>query len=199
MAAEAAAARREQGNESMSAGQYEAAVLHYSAALSHTPKDPALYSNRSFAFLRLRMPARALADADEAVKRRPDWPKAHFRRAEAFRVAGLHDEALKAYERAANLDPQDTHLQEQRILSVERARGQQRNALLIVCACGLVGLVLFALLALAPDSSETAAPSPRRGGSGIWGRLVTPALGTALGLVGGCTLLLLRRTCSQAA
>ena len=52
--------------------------------------------SHAFAFLKLGLPERALADADEAIRRRPDWAKAHFRRAEALSQAyieggfGLH-------------------------------------------------------------------------------------------------------------
>ena len=43
--------------------------------------------SHAFAFLKLGLPERALADADEAIRRRPDWAKAHFRRAEALSQA----------------------------------------------------------------------------------------------------------------
>ena len=112
------------------------AMKYYSVAISATPKEAALYSNRSFAFLKLGLPERALADAEEVIKRRPDWAKGHFRRAEALRHAGLHDEARSSYARGSALDPQDDHLRAQCAASIDRARWQRRrNAMQALAPC----------------------------------------------------------------
>ena len=93
-----ATACKEEGNAAMGRGDYVNAMKWYSQALALNPKEAALYSNRSFAFLRLGLTNRALTDASEAAKRRSDWSKAHFRLAEALSQAGLHQEALRSYE-----------------------------------------------------------------------------------------------------
>ena len=56
---------KEEGNACMSECDYVGAMKWYSQAIVLRPNDAALYSNRSFAFLRLELPARALADAEE--------------------------------------------------------------------------------------------------------------------------------------
>ena len=103
----AADAMRELGNTYSAQGDHVNAMKCYSKALASPNQEgaAALYSNRSFAFLRLKLPARALADADEAIKLRPQWPKGHFRRAEALTAAGLYAEALLSYEKGSSLDP----------------------------------------------------------------------------------------------
>ena len=52
----------------MSRGDSVAALRFYTEAISATPRDHALFSNRAFAFTRLKQLPRALADADEAVR-----------------------------------------------------------------------------------------------------------------------------------
>ena len=106
-----AAAWREQGNACMAAGDHVEAMKCYSQALTTTPKDASLFSNRSFAFLRLGLSARALSDAENAIRHRPEWPKAWFRKAEALAHARLHELAMAAYRTCLSLDPLDTHLQ----------------------------------------------------------------------------------------
>ena len=106
-----AAAWREQGNACMAAGDHVEAMKCYSQALTTTPKDASLFSNRSFAFLRLGLSARALSDAENAIRHRPEWPKAWFRKAEALAHARLHELAMAAYRTGLSLDPLDTHLQ----------------------------------------------------------------------------------------
>ena len=125
------------GNACMALGDYVNAMKWYSQALTHAPREASLYSNRSFAFLRLGLTARALADADEAVKRRPEWSKAHFRRAEALSQAGCHAEALGSYSRGAALDPTDEHLQAQCVAAGRTKRGPSCRARMGgACSCG---------------------------------------------------------------
>lgn len=75
------------GNAHFRAGEYEHACAAYTAALKEEP-DAALYSNRSAARLKLGQAAAALADAQEAVRLRPSWDKAHFRQGCALEELG---------------------------------------------------------------------------------------------------------------
>jgi len=178
------------GNERMVVGDYVNAMKLYTQAISLAPRDASLYSNRSFAFLRLGLPARALADADEAVRRKPSWPKGHFRRAEALRAAGLHCEALASYVRGATLDPLDLHLRDQCLASRTRAAGLERSDRYTVLAGAAAGLVIFALLALAAPSEDGAATAEQRRrhrapAMGLMGRVLVMAAGAALGAAVG--------------
>ena len=165
----------------MAVQDYVGALKWYSQAIALSPKDAALYSNRSFAFLRLNLPARALADAEEAIRRRPTWPKGHFRRAEALTQAGLHAEALLSYEAGASLDPSDEHLQAQCVEARAReaaARTAEKGHVAISAAVGL-----FAILLLALSSSE----------GGVGSRVGAALAGAFFGALGGVGFVLLRR------
>ncbi|KAF8059431.1 TTC1 [Scenedesmus sp. PABB004] len=104
-AAPGAAGLREQGNALFKAGDFLKAAAKYTAALREpgTPDADAarLYSNRSAALLKLNKVAKALADAEAAVRLDPGWDKAHMRMALALESAERLEEALAAYQRAA--------------------------------------------------------------------------------------------------
>ena len=118
-----------EGNAAMAEQDYVNAMKWYSQAIALSPRDGALFSNRSFAFLRLGLTSRALADADEAVRRRPEWNKGHFRRAECLKQAGLHAEAHAAYATAARLDPADAHVQKACVEAQARHASQMLSAM----------------------------------------------------------------------
>jgi tetratricopeptide (TPR) repeat protein len=60
-----------------------------------------LLSNRSAAYRALRMPAQALADAREAVRRAPGFLKGHVRLAQALHAVGRSAQALQAADAGA--------------------------------------------------------------------------------------------------
>mmetsp|Transcript_74077 Transcript_74077/g.123736 ORF Transcript_74077/g.123736 Transcript_74077/m.123736 type:complete len:277 (-) Transcript_74077:305-1135(-) len=190
---------KEYGNQCMSGGDYVNAMKYYSQCIAIAPKDATLYSNRSFAFLRLNMPARALADAEEAIKRRPDWPKGHFRRAEALSQAGLYDEALLSYQHGSRLDASDEHLRSQAIAAAANARRQKRYAQAQVAIGALIGALLFALLVFSPQKAidETLSAAARRRQEANKAGSVTSAFvllaGTLLGAAAGYGALLLQQ------
>ena len=187
---------KEAGNSCMAVGDFVNAMKWYSQALTVAPRDAALYSNRSFAFLKLGLPERALADADEAIRRRPDWAKAHFRRAEALSQAHVHTDALRAYAEGARLDASDVHLQSQCSEAAARLAAQRQTEQLQVAACALVGLLVLGLLLLAPGAAGTAGTGGARAGAGAAGYLwhgLGALLGAALGCAGGAGAVALRR------
>ena len=147
-----------EGNAAMAEQDYVNAMKWYSQAIALSPRDGALFSNRSFAFLRLGLTSRALADADEAVRRRPEWNKGHFRRAACLKQAGLHAEAHAAYATAARLDPADARP----AAEAQRHALQQRTERLYAVVGALAGVVLFALLVLAPPTRSNSARRRRR-------------------------------------
>lgn len=105
-------------------------MLHYSFAIKLSPNDPILYSNRSFAFLKLKQLYYANEDAEKAIQLKPDWAKvltiwflfnkmnlswsdfiqAHFRKAEVHLAAAQYDVSLLSYGRALQLQPSESIL-----------------------------------------------------------------------------------------
>jgi tetratricopeptide (TPR) repeat protein len=73
----------------------------------------ALYSNRSAVLCAIHRYEEALADADRAVELNPTWSRGHSRRGNALhamakRGTATKDAAREAYERALQLDPENS-------------------------------------------------------------------------------------------
>lgn len=66
---------KQKGNNAVRSEKFSEAILHYSFAIKLSPNDPILYSNRSFAFLRLQQLYYANEDAEKAIQLKPDWAK----------------------------------------------------------------------------------------------------------------------------
>lgn len=102
---------KEKGNECVRAGNYAEAVLHYSHAIKLDSSSPQLYSNRSFAFLKLQQYYYALEDANESIRLDPTWAKGYFRRGEVEFATNLFGHALESYRRASQLQNDPTLLE----------------------------------------------------------------------------------------
>ena len=192
MASTTAAMCKEQGNACMSGSDYVNAMKWYSQAIALSPKDGSLFSNRSFAFLRLGLTSRALADADESVHLKPDWSKSHFRRAEALAQAGLHTEAMQSYAEGATLDPLDDHLRKSCEEARARGVGAKRREVMQVVAAGAVG-VLVILLILAAPKDDKASQNNKRARAGAASAMASVFVGAILGILGGVATIWLRR------
>eukprot|EP00245_Coleochaete_scutata_P006768 TRINITY_DN21549_c0_g1_i1.p1 TRINITY_DN21549_c0_g1~~TRINITY_DN21549_c0_g1_i1.p1 ORF type:complete len:324 (+),score=72.67 TRINITY_DN21549_c0_g1_i1:59-1030(+) len=109
-AAAPATSLREQGNALFKAGNYLKAAVVYTQALKEDPDNPALYSNRSAAFLELSKVTKALADADMTIKLKPTWEKGYFRRACALEAMKKLEGALAAIRQAAEHNPKSSEI-----------------------------------------------------------------------------------------
>ncbi|ESR53622.1 Hsp70-Hsp90 organizing protein 3 [Citrus sinensis] len=98
------------GNAAFSSGDYEAAVRHFTEAISLSPDNHVLYSNRSAAHASLHNYADALADAKKTVELKPDWSKGYSRLGAAH--LGLQDyiEAVNSYKKGLDIDPNNEAL-----------------------------------------------------------------------------------------
>lgn len=96
---------KEKGNACVKEKNYKEAIVHYSNGLRRNPADFFLYSNRSFAYLKLKQFYYALSDAEKVIELRPDFVKGYFRKAEVLRETFQYDEALLNYGRALKLEP----------------------------------------------------------------------------------------------
>ncbi|KAG5309987.1 LONF3 protein, partial [Acromyrmex insinuator] len=87
---------RHEGDILMRKGHLGQALERYNLAVHLAPNSPLHLSNRAHVLLLLNRPLAALTDADHAVRLRPDWGKAHYRRGIALSALGRHEEALYA-------------------------------------------------------------------------------------------------------
>jgi tetratricopeptide (TPR) repeat protein len=86
-------------------GNVNAAVPSLERATRLTPDDAEVWSDLAAARIAAREFSRALTAADRAVALAPSLAAAHFNRALALEYLGRRDEAIRAYQRAMNLDP----------------------------------------------------------------------------------------------
>ena len=108
------------GNAAFSARDYAAAVAAFSeaiaAALSSSldgaPPSHVLFSNRSAALASLEKYDDALADARKCVELAPTWAKGYSRLGLALFKLGKDEEAVEAYEKGLELDPENEALKE---------------------------------------------------------------------------------------
>lgn len=131
----------------MRAGNYKEAILHYSQAIKMSPNpDATLFSNRSLAFLKMKLFYYANEDADRAIHLRPDWAKGYFRRGEVQTAAGHYETALLSYGRALQLQPNDITIinaaQKVANLSSEEAKMTKRLPWIFVTAGAFLGVII---------------------------------------------------------
>ncbi|KAJ0105957.1 hypothetical protein Patl1_18563 [Pistacia atlantica] len=98
------------GNAAFSAGDYDAAVRHFSDAIALAPSNHVLYSNRSAAYASLNNFAEALADAKKTVELKPDWPKGYSRLGAAYVGSHNYGDAISAYKKGLEIDPHNEAL-----------------------------------------------------------------------------------------
>ncbi|XP_048589916.1 protein unc-45 homolog A isoform X3 [Nematostella vectensis] len=112
---------KEEGNKYFKAGDYEAALSSYAAALklySGDEKDKekqkekaVIYKNRAACQLKLEKYEAAIKDATKALDIVPNDPKALFRRSQAFEATGRLEEAFKDARTLSHLEPKNTTIQ----------------------------------------------------------------------------------------
>ncbi|KAL3849933.1 hypothetical protein ACJIZ3_011815 [Penstemon smallii] len=79
-------------------------------ALFINPCDAKVLSNRSLCWAHLSDGDRALKDAEDCVKFKPDWPKAHYREGVAWMLLKNYSMASEAFSLAKRLDPESKEI-----------------------------------------------------------------------------------------
>ncbi|CAA7403622.1 unnamed protein product [Spirodela intermedia] len=98
------------GNAAFSAGRFDEAVRHFTAAIDLAPTNHVLYSNRSAANASLHRYAEALADAEKTVELKPDWPKGYGRLGASLVGLESFDDAVSAYRKGLEIEPHNEAL-----------------------------------------------------------------------------------------
>ncbi|KAL2153598.1 hypothetical protein VTH82DRAFT_4753 [Thermothelomyces myriococcoides] len=86
---------KEEGNRRFQAGDYVMAEALYSQALISDPNNPALYTNRAMARLKLGQWDNAVADCTACLRLAPDSIKAHYSLSQAHLALRAYDDALQ--------------------------------------------------------------------------------------------------------
>jgi tetratricopeptide (TPR) repeat protein len=100
----------DKGNQAFSKGDFKLAVQFYTAAISLAPHDATFYSNRAAAYLKMKVPKRALSDAKTAASLRPEWAKPYHRWGCAALDLGLLSDAVAAFKLGLERAPGDASL-----------------------------------------------------------------------------------------
>ncbi|CAK1581070.1 unnamed protein product [Parnassius mnemosyne] len=171
---------KNKGNECVKDGKFIEAVLHYTHAIKMDPNNYVLYSNRSYAFLKLDQHYLSLQDANETVKLQPQWAKGYFRRAEVECASGLYDEAIISYTRALQLDPHNPKLIEciKNITDMQKQKikGNQNTIWICTCLGFIVGIAVVIL-----DYTLTSSPTLGHPFSMVAFSIALAGLGWAIG------------------
>lgn len=101
---------KELGNDEYALGHWDLAISNYSKAIASRPSDAVLYSNRAAAYLAKGWPDQALLDAQRALSLRPDWSKAHGRKAAALHQLARYPEAIQSWNSGLQIDPKNEAL-----------------------------------------------------------------------------------------
>jgi stress-induced-phosphoprotein 1 len=100
-----AEAHKVKGSEYFKAGNFPAAIKEFDEGIRRDPTNTAIYSNRSFAYIKLMEPAAGLKDANKALEIDPTFVKAWARKGNCHQLMKEYHKAMEAFDKGLNLDP----------------------------------------------------------------------------------------------
>jgi len=101
---ERAAVFKERADAAFKQRNYRTAYLEYTRAIEATPDNHVLLGNRCQTYIKVDKREAALLDAERAISLAPDWGKGHYRHGVCLQLAERFEEAVSAFERAAQLE-----------------------------------------------------------------------------------------------
>lgn len=101
------------GNKHFAAKEYQQAIDSFTKAIDASPEpNHVLYSNRSASYASLKNFSKALEDAKKVIEINPSWAKGYNRVAAAEYGLGNLEEAKSAYQKALDLDSNNSMAKE---------------------------------------------------------------------------------------
>eukprot|EP00245_Coleochaete_scutata_P013383 TRINITY_DN5419_c2_g1_i1.p1 TRINITY_DN5419_c2_g1~~TRINITY_DN5419_c2_g1_i1.p1 ORF type:complete len:574 (+),score=174.40 TRINITY_DN5419_c2_g1_i1:258-1979(+) len=115
------------GNAAFAAGEFERAIEQFSSAIELAPENHVLYSNRSASYASLQQWQKALEDAEKVVGLNPSWPKGYSRQGAALMGLGKHEDAVAAFRKGLEHDPNNDGLKQGLADAQKELRGRSGN------------------------------------------------------------------------
>lgn len=137
---------KEEGNTHFKSGRYQRAIDVYNTALEVDPNNKGtnskILNNRAMCWTRLKQYQKAIEDCDRAVQLDPTYTKARKTRAKALGESGDWEEAVRAYKKIAEDQPEEPGIaKEVRNAELELKKSKRKD--------------YYKILGLEKDCSET--------------------------------------------
>lgn len=109
---EMADAHKEAGNVALKAGDFPGAIKEYDEGLRRDPKNVALFSNRSQAYIKLMEPNQGMRDAEKVLALDPNFVKGWIRKGTCHQMMKEYHKAMEAFDNGLKLDPNSKECQD---------------------------------------------------------------------------------------
>ncbi|KAI4460102.1 tpr repeat containing protein [Holotrichia oblita] len=136
------------GNQAVKNQKFAEAVLHYSYAIKLDPNNYILYSNRSYAYLKMLHFYSALEDANKTIQLNPTGPKGYFRKGEVEYATKHYGDAIKSYEQALYFLPQDETVKNALIKTSAAYMADKRTTEQIPWVAAGIGIIIGVILVI---------------------------------------------------
>lgn len=117
---------KESGNLLYKEKQFEDAVQAYTKGVIANPRNEVLWSNRSACYLALKLPQKALRDAEVCRRLKPDWTRGCYRLASARLALGQYEDAAVAAFEGVKIDEHNKELKTLMKLAVKRGQDEHK-------------------------------------------------------------------------
>ncbi len=119
---------KEIANQAFKDHRYNDAVIGYTEAIEHDPKNPIYYSNRAVSNIRLEAFGSAIQDATKALDLDSNFKKAYYHRGSAAFALSHFRDAVSDFRAAARLAPRDPDVRKKLAEAVKEFKRTQFEA-----------------------------------------------------------------------
>jgi len=95
------------GNEFFAKHEYSEAIKWYTKAIEANPNGHVYYSNRCACYTSLNELEKALKDAQDCVRIKPDWAKGYYRLGHTLALQHRYEDAQEALAKGTKADPKN--------------------------------------------------------------------------------------------
>ncbi|KAM9985361.1 hypothetical protein ACTFIZ_008909 [Dictyostelium cf. discoideum] len=96
---------KNEGNAKLNEGKHQEALSCYNKAILYDNTNAIYFANRAATYSALQNFEKSIEDCVEAIKRNPNYGKAYTRMGSAYTSLGKFTEAMEAYNKAIELEP----------------------------------------------------------------------------------------------